>query len=312
MEHEQAQEGVEAMQAASLVSPELDAGNERERAKEALLVQMAEDEPAALQAPVEDSSEVQPEEPKKAKSVRGRVDHLNEQERRVVELTTKRGLSLGEAYRAVFGAETPAEPAAAGDAVAELDQRIEQEQARLNELKRQKQESKDDLAAYDQASEAYLEAREQIRELRGQRRRAVQEREHEAQATRQRAEAVAQTVLAEEYPDAVTPGTELYEACAEELDYLRAAKSPLMEDPQVQYKVARRMARTLGVGKAASAEAKPAVTPKRSVRPLPVGGTPIEPGPVTLERRVAQARSSHAMLELMREYGTPIEALMRK
>ena len=295
--------------------------------------------------------------PAKSKIFRGRWDHLNEQERRVVELTTKRGLTLAEAYRAVFGAESGAAPAnepgqegtrTAEDPVPDLERQIAAREQRVEELKRRKADAKNDLAAYDEATEAYLQARDELRALQEQQRNAVRQREAAATEAHRRAETVAEAALASEFPDALTEGTDLFEACAEELAYLREAQSPLMRDPEVKFKVARRMARALGYRRpagaapgrdnegraetnqtvppagtseanteAAAREAAPAaqrgaVAPRRTVRPLPSGGSPVEAPLTTLERRVAEARSSDAMLGLMREFGTPFEALLKR
>ncbi len=109
--------------------------------------------------------------------------------------------------------------------------------------------------------------------------------------------------------------------------YLREANSPLIHDPQACYKVARRLARALGYqrrsaeGIASQPEASGSVhhsnqsagvQPRRTARPVPAGGSPVE-GPLpALERRVSGARSTSEMLELMREIGTPFEALLKK
>jgi len=265
----------------------------------------------------------------KPKNLRNRWAHLSEQERRVVELATRRGLTLTEAYRAVYGADGSTTEAAgnpkesggegASQALVEIDRQIGDQEKQVEELKRSKASAKDDLAAYDQASEAYLEARERLRGLREQRREETLRREAEAAGARKRAAEVAQAALSEEYPDALTPGTELHDACADELDYLREANSPLIRDPQVQYKIARRLARTLGYRKAAMPRENPApasknagVVAKRTVRPLPAGGSAVEAPVMALERRVTEARSSDAMLSLMREFGTPFEALLKQ
>lgn len=275
------------------------------------------------------SSPATDDEVSKPKNLRIRLAHLNEQERRVVELTTRRGLTLTEAYRAVYGPSASAaeatgnnhEPSAdnASQALVEIERQIGDQERQVDELKRKKASAKDDLAAYDQASEAYLEARERLRGLREERRAEAARREAEAADARKRATEIAQASLADEFPDALTPGTELHDACAEELDYLREANSPLIRDPQVHYKVARRLARTLGYRKAAQPRENSApvpkntaVAPKRTVRPLPTGGSPLEAPATALERRVADARSSDAMLTLMREFGTPFEALLQK
>ena len=102
------------------------------------------------------------------------------------------------------------------------------------------------------------------------------------------------------------------------LAYLLDANSPLASDPQAALKIARRMARVLGYSKRAAvadapvAPVKPAAAPRRSVRPMPTGGAPVESPATTLERRVSGAKSTGDMLELMREIGTPFEALLKR
>ena len=123
--------------------------------------------------------------------------------------------------------------------------------------------------------------------------------------------------VAREFPEALTEGTELFEACQEEMAYLLDAHSPLASDPQAELKIARRMARMLGYSKrVAVAETPPApaktAPPRRSVRPMPTGGAPVESPVTTLERRVSGAKSTGEMLELMREIGTPFEALLKR
>ena len=158
---------------------------------------------------------------KQARNFRGRWDHLNEQERRVVELTTKRGLTLGEAYRAVYGVE--ALPALNGEAEGQ-----------------------------DEAGEPKREA--------GQ-----------SQSTNQFQRSMQNTNPTE--PVRTT------------------------EAPQAQAPVSARPAGAI---------------PRRSVRPVPAGGSPVEAPATTLERRVAGVRSTGEMLELMREIGTPFEALLKR
>jgi len=58
--------------------------------------------------------------------------------------------------------------------------------------------------------------------------------------------------------------------------------------------------------------AKNAAAPRRSVRPMPTRGAPVESPVTTLERRVSGAKSAGEMLELMREIGTPFEALLKR
>jgi len=117
--------------------------------------------------------------------------------------------------------------------------------------------------------------------------------------------------VAREFPDALTVGSELYEACREELAYLRETKSPLADDPLAEYKIARRMSRVMGLSQRPATPAKNAPQ-RRSVRPMPTGGAPVESPVTTLERRVSGAKSSGDMLELMREIGTPFEALLKR
>ncbi|HWL52117.1 MAG TPA: hypothetical protein VNQ90_06770 [Chthoniobacteraceae bacterium] len=272
-----------------------------------------EPEPEAVS---EESSEEAGE--RRARNFRGRWDHLNDEERRVVELTTKRGLSLKEAYRAVYGVEegaapeaarTPHPPTVEAPAVLELDREIAEQQSRLEALREEKTQAKGDLALYDQAAEAYFDAREGLRELERRRETALEQARAAQQATRQEAERVALAALEAEFPEALTPGSELYEACREELAYLQESGNPLSRDPGVAYKVARRLARTLGYPRRTEAAPAPAV---RTARPVPTGGAPLEVPVMAVERRVAEARSPDAMLHLMRELGTPFEALLQK
>jgi len=128
----------------------------------------------------------------------------------------------------------------------------------------------------------------------------------------------AHETVAREFPEALVEGSELYEACQEEMAYLLDAHSPLASDPQAELKIARRMARVLGYSKRAAvadapvAPVKPAAAPRRSVRPMPTGGAPVESPATTLERRVSGAKSTGEMLDLMREIGTPFEALLKR
>jgi hypothetical protein len=121
----------------------------------------------------------------------------------------------------------------------------------------------------------------------------------------------ARQALAREFPEALTPGSELFEACREEMEYLREARSPLAEDPQAEYKIARRMARLLGPAQRPGQEPQ-RTAPRRKIRPMPGGSAPAEPPATVLERRVAGAKSTGDMLALMREIGTPFEALLRR
>jgi hypothetical protein len=111
----------------------------------------------------------------------------------------------------------------------------------------------------------------------------------------------------------------------------------LVSEPHAYYTVARRMARSLGYkvgdGKGAAlsgvqrgvrdapvpqvaSASEPATRTyapfqRRSVRPVAIGGAPVESAATTLERRLAGAKSSGAMLELMGEIGTPFASLLK-
>jgi hypothetical protein len=121
----------------------------------------------------------------------------------------------------------------------------------------------------------------------------------------------AREALRRDFPDALAEGSELATACREELEYLREAGSPLADDPQAEYKIARRMARLAGMGARKAAQEKP-VKARRTVRPIPNGGAPVESPATALERRVAGAKSTSDMLGLLREIGTPFEALLKR
>lgn len=344
MENEQAGQAVQNHEAASTQ----EAGNERERTMSSLLAKMTHPEEVLPEdpqlEPAESGADAGAEETEgvvadgevateegvdhepKAKNFRGRWDHLNEEERRVVELTTKRGLSLSEAYRAVYGVEGSAEkegvrkgdqedgkPTGADEALYQVEGEIAASEERLQRLKEERLGARGDMEAYDKAVEAYLGERELLQELRLKQRSMQSEAVERAERARVEARQQVQEALAAEFPEALVPGTELHEACQEEMAYLREIGSPLKDDPAAAYKVARRLARLFG--RRGEGAAAPATTmgppPKRTMRPLPVGGVPVETPLVALERRVSGANSSGAMLDLMREYGTPIEALMR-
>ena len=142
----------------------------------------------------------------------------------------------------------------------------------------------------------------------GQEQAAEAAHEEELAAARKQA----RDSVAKEFPEALAQGSELYEACREELAYLREANSPLANDPQAEYKIARRMARVLGLAPQRPAAPAKSAPQRRSVRPMPTGGAPVESPVTTLERRVSGAKSSGDMLELMREIGTPFEALLKR
>ncbi len=315
MENEQAMTAVPPTEA----TPADGVENQRERTLNSLLEEMAppptealmEETPPEASEP-ESEPEVTPaeeedEEPRRAKNFRGRWDHLNDEERRVVELTTKRGLTLQEACRAVYGNTPASAEAAPAIALPELEQKIGEQEALLSLRREEKTQAQGDLAAYDEASEAYLEAREALNDLRRQHESALRQQ----QAAQERERETARQTLAEEFPDALTPGSELYEAITEEVSYLRDTNNPICRDPAFEAKVARRMARALGYQRAPQPTAEP-VTPRRTARPVPTGGAPLDAAIVPVERRVAGAQSPDAMLDLMRELGTPFEALLAK
>ena len=141
---------------------------------------------------------------------------------------------------------------------------------------------------------------------------AEEEEEASLALTLEAARTEAREAVAREFPEALSQGSELFEACREELEYLREAQSPLADDPQAEYKIARRMARLLGQAERLPVPEPAKVAPRRKVRPLPAGNAPVEPPATTLERRVAGAKSTGEMLDLMREIGTPFEALLRR
>ena len=99
---------------------------------------------------------------------------------------------------------------------------------------------------------------------------------------------------------------------------MREAGSPLADDPEAEYKIARRLSRLMGLGAKPSlapeppAKPAPSTPPRRSIRPLPTGGAPVESPATALERRVAGAKSTGDMLSLLREIGTPFEALLKR
>ena len=123
------------------------------------------------------------------------------------------------------------------------------------------------------------------------------------------ARATAREALAREFPDALREGSELATACREELEYLRAAQSPLAEDAEAELKIAKRMARMIGYSNRPACAKQP---PRRTVRPMPTFGAPMESAATLLERRMAGAKSTGEMLELMREVGTPLEVLLKR
>ena len=188
-----------------------------------------------------------------------------------------------------------------------------------NEREREKSVLLDQMAGGEElpdapvAEEALEIAEEEVQAGAGDEAAAAADAAQQAVERKQARESVAR-----EFPDALAEGTELFEACREELAYLREAKSPLADDPQAEYKIARRMARVLGYSqRAAVAEApvvpaKNVVPARRKVRPMPTGGAPVESPVTTLERRVSGAKSTGEMLELMREIGTPFEALLKR
>ena len=239
---------------------------------------------AGIHAAEADTAEEQPN--KEVKNFRGRWDHLDDHERDVVKLVAKRGLSLTEAYHTVYG--HPLNAAAPATNPGEI---AGQSEETVDDGKVEGAESKAPETSVTSGNDAHSQWS------------AVTARNGVA------------------LPEGCKPGTELYDACAEEYQYLCDSGSPLVNDPQCAQKIATRMARLLGNKPSAVSPAKPGavvqpplpqVSPKRTVRPIPAGGNPVEAPVQTLERRVAGARTTGEMLALMKEYGTPIEALLKK
>lgn len=287
-----------------------------------------------------------------SRNFRGRWDHLSAEERRVVELTTKRGLSLDEAYRAVYGegtrsggsqeeAESQEESSSeVAGSLAATDEAVATAQRELEELEA-KLDDDDDPFEADPAKRRKIqrELREKtvaLAELKAEqkllkRELEIEERQRQAQTASQ-FETGYQTSVAEAertFPDLAENGTPLREAVEEEIQYLVATKSPLLNQPDFPLVVARRMARSLGVKPAGTAgqstagaskpqNGTPAVVKNtgankpgsRGIRPLPAGGSPVELP--SLEQRAAGAKTSAQMLELMKEFGTPIAELARR
>jgi len=295
------------------VAPNAGAENPMTRAQEKaeIMSQLLAPQPSPANPATETSLEIQAEagthaaddldtvapQEKEVKNFRGRWNHLDERERRVVKLVTKRGLSLTEAYHAVYGCKPDGNPPDEAQGL-----------------------------AITQTAETAIAGKPENSQL------ATGE-QHGSVATEGESTAGASGISAQwnaiasrdniAFPDAIQPGTELHEACVEEYQYLQAAGSPLVNDPQCAQKIVNRMVRLLGskAGQGASSAQQanagaqlqpPPVVAKRSVRPVPAGGNPVEAPVQTLERKVANARTTGEMLALMREFGTPIEALMRR
>lgn len=273
--------------------------------------------------PEETQGEEQPK--KKSKNFRGQWGHLNDQERQVVELTTKRGMSLSEALGSVYGSQTNDQEKQqvdkTADAISALDGQIADGQKALDDLKRQRKETFDPDER-ERLADEYSEKREELSRLK-MRRDFVAERQEEAsKSEKQRSQeqfnsrlSEAMSQAREEYPEAFKDGTEFNQELSEEFEYLQGIQSPLLHDPNYPIRLSKRVARRLGYKKPDSAPdpktlAKPASpAQKRSVRPVATGGTPVEAAATTLEQRIAGAKSADAMLELMRELGTPFEKL---
>ena len=187
-----------------------------------------------------------------------------------------------------------------------------------NEREREKSELLERMTGSEEIGEISIAEAEPVAE------EAESQAEVDAAGAAQEAAEVAERkqaheLVAREFPEALKEGSELYEACQEEMAYLLDANSPLASDPQAELKIARRMVRMLGYSqRAAAPEAPPAPakqaaqSPRRSVRPMPTGGAPVESPVAALERRVSGAKSTGEMLELMREIGTPFEALLKR
>ena len=92
--------------------------------------------------------------------------------------------------------------------------------------------------------------------------------------------AQARESVARDFPDALKEGSELFDACQEEMAYLLDANSPLASDPQAEYKIARRMARVLGYAQ------------RGAVRELEVPAAPVKPAAALQRRPPAPVRRS--------------------
>ncbi len=281
-----------------------------------------EEEEEAQEPEVPEDEEVEPPR-------REGFDHLDPQERRVVELLGK-GLSLSEANRAVYGAqdeEAPQEPEV--DPMATVEEQITALQDEIEALDEADEDEFLDPAERRKNQKAYREKFIALAELKAERKLLAREQEQAKRNKESQAESARQTQIQNsfsealtQYPDLGNPASELANACQEELQYLAATGSLLLEQPNFPLMVVRRMARSLGL-KAASAATAPAglqATPpakpaRRGVRPVPTGGAPLEEPKQALDRRIEAALKSGSKKEmeaLLREAGTPFEALMKR
>lgn len=285
------------------------------------------------------------------RNFRGRWDHLDENERRVVALTTKHGLTLAEAHRAVYGVEraqaatAATEAAAQADPIAEIDAKLAEKQAAVTALEA-KLDGGDDWNGEDAGAvrKQYREALAELSELKADRKIAEKEKalgeQQKQESERGKFEQSVEASLAsahESFPDAFTEGSELSDAVAVEFEFLQATESPMLRNPNYPKLVIQRVARQLGIRPAAVAGrdggngAVPAPAPvaaapagqgqgganggnaakggnsvNRGVRPVPAGGSPVAEVALTLEERMKSAKTPEEMLELLKEYGTPI------
>ena len=284
------------------------------------------------------------DEGKAAKNFRGRWDHLNAQERRVVELTTKRGLSLEEAYRAVYGTPQPGaqQAAAVVDPVAAVDAEIGAAQAAVATL-RQRLDNPETLStfAFDGAEaikffDSLSEAQAKLTLLTSQKDQLLQGKETQARTQTQTAQEQANTQAFAAYPEAFRTApngqqefnteTELGQAALDEYSYLEGIGSPLLKRPNCLPLIMARLARDFGVkptkaqGTPPAALAAPSKTapksapaaaaaPRRGARPVAAGGSaPVNPSADQLMQAAIASGSKDALLEAMRQFGTQFGA----
>lgn len=279
-----------------------------------------------------------------ARNFRGRWDHLNEEERRVVELTTKRGLSLGEAYRAVYGDAKPGarqEPPAA-DPVAAVDAEIQDAESAIAGLDKQIATAGLDAKAQGALRKDLAAAARRLGRLEAKKDEAVRDQESQAQAQARAVCQQAQARAFEAYPQAfagepVAAGqfslnteSELGQAVGDELQYLEATASPLLQNPNCLPILVSRVARQLGLRPAvkaagsgkpegasplaetATAKATAAAAPKRTARPVATGGSaPLNPSFDQQARQALASNSLDTLLAAMREGGTQFADLIQ-
>ncbi len=257
--------------------------------------------------------------------------HLDDDERRVVELVTKKGLTLHAAQQQVYGVpESQPEPEPEGpDPVAAIDENITALQTEIDALEDQDVDEFDP-AARRKVNKTLREKVLALAELKADRKMAIKEKELATKSREQKSTERNQSQMAKavdevrgSFPDALQEGTELFTAINEEMEYLQASDSPLLKNPSYPLLVAKRVARAIGYRKPAAAapanaapplKPTPPSAPVRGVRPVASGGSPIEPAAKTPEQMIAEAKAAgpEALLELMTKVGTPFSALTGK